>query len=102
MLIYLGGNAVKHVATKMEFAEMLTPIEAIKKAAAQKTLPLFCSLASNYLQDLRAIGTDDTKRHHDYEDYWNDDQLDIGRIRLFRVSREVVLRLRVAKFPTIA
>jgi hypothetical protein len=36
MLTYLGKRAVRSVATEMEFADMLTPIDAIKKAVAQK------------------------------------------------------------------
>lgn len=32
----LGRRAERSVATEMEFAEMLTPIEAIRKASAQK------------------------------------------------------------------
>lgn len=36
MLMYLGKRAVRSVATDVEFAEILTPIEAIRKAVAQK------------------------------------------------------------------
>lgn len=39
MLIYLGRRAERSVATEMELAEMFTPIEAIKNAAAQKNAP---------------------------------------------------------------
>ena len=34
--MYLGSKADKSVATEMEFAEILTPIEAIRNASAQK------------------------------------------------------------------
>lgn len=34
--MYFGHRALRSVATLMEFAEMLTPIEANKKAKAQK------------------------------------------------------------------
>lgn len=36
MLMYLGSRAERSFATEMEFADMLTPIEAIRKAVAQK------------------------------------------------------------------
>lgn len=34
--MYLGRRAERSVATEMEFAEMLTPMLAIRKAVAQK------------------------------------------------------------------
>jgi hypothetical protein len=36
MLMYFGRSAERSIATETEFAEMLTPIEAIRKARAQK------------------------------------------------------------------
>lgn len=39
MLTYFGKRAVRSVATEIEFAEMLTPIGAIKNAKAQKKAP---------------------------------------------------------------
>jgi hypothetical protein len=36
MLMYFGRRAERSVATEIEFADMLTPMEAIRKASAQK------------------------------------------------------------------
>ena len=116
--MYLGSKADKSVATEMEFAEILTPIEAIRNASAQKkaaALPpymlvststtnilqrtyLRCPVINNEqgvpeklpVQYLGAVGPNNTKQHHDNEDDWNHEQLNIWTVGFFGVPGKII------------